>query len=186
MSHRVCPWWLGYFLASPVRRWISDDPHKLLAPYVHPGMTVLEPGPGMGFFTIPLAELVGPAGRVIAVDVQSRMIARLKRRVEKKGLSDRVDARVVPADSLDTAELAGKADFILAFAMVHEMPSSAAFFTQAAAAAKPSAYLFLAEPAGHVKPEAFEQELAEAAEAGFRVVDRPQVRRSYSAVLQKT
>ena len=61
----VCPWWAGYILASPLRRLIQD-PRSLLAPYVHPGMTVLEPGPGMGFFTLELARLVGPAGRVIA------------------------------------------------------------------------------------------------------------------------
>ena len=51
MAERVCPWWLGYLLASPMRRWL-EDPVDILAPYVHEGMTVLEPGPGMGFFTL--------------------------------------------------------------------------------------------------------------------------------------
>ena len=69
MGKRVCPWWLGYLLASRIRRWISDDPRKLLAPYVREGMTVFEPGPGMGYFTVELARLVGPVGRVVAVDV---------------------------------------------------------------------------------------------------------------------
>ena len=55
MAHRVCPWWLGYLLASPLRR-LMANPRKLLAPYVHEGMTVLEPGPGMGFFTLELAR----------------------------------------------------------------------------------------------------------------------------------
>jgi|SRR5579884_344259 len=151
MSKRVCPWWLGYFLASPVRRWISDDPRKLLAPYVREGMTVLEPGPGMGFFTVPLAELVGASGRVIAVDLQPRMIAGLKRRVAKAGLAGRVESRVVAADSLSVSDLAGKVDFILAFALVHEMPSSSRFFQEVGAAAKSGAKLLLAEPAGHVK-----------------------------------
>src|SRR6185503_21182636 len=52
---------------------IMQDPAAIVAPYVHAGMTVLEPGPGMGFFTLELARLVGPAGRVIAVDVEPRM-----------------------------------------------------------------------------------------------------------------
>ena len=56
MAERVCPWWLGYLLASPVRRWMAENPESLLAPYVREGMTVLEPGPGMGFFTLPLAR----------------------------------------------------------------------------------------------------------------------------------
>jgi len=71
MSHTVCPWWLGYVLASPLRR-LFLDPVKLLSPYVQAGMTVLEPGPGMGFFTLELARLVGPAGRVVAVDIQPK------------------------------------------------------------------------------------------------------------------
>jgi ubiquinone/menaquinone biosynthesis C-methylase UbiE len=49
-------------------------------------MTVLAPGPGMGFFTIPLARLVGPSGRVIAVDLQPKMIESLKRRASKAGV----------------------------------------------------------------------------------------------------
>jgi ubiquinone/menaquinone biosynthesis C-methylase UbiE len=73
MGHRICPWWLGYILASPLRR-LLQDPAALLKPYVREGMTVLEPGPGMGFFTVELARHVGPSGRVIAVDVQPRMI----------------------------------------------------------------------------------------------------------------
>jgi 2-polyprenyl-3-methyl-5-hydroxy-6-metoxy-1,4-benzoquinol methylase len=80
MAHRVCPWWIGYLLASPVRRWFGQDPVGILSSYVHESMTVLEPGPGMGFFTIPLARLVGNAGRVIAVDMQPKMIKGLKRR----------------------------------------------------------------------------------------------------------
>jgi len=44
MGHRVCPWWIGYLLASPLRRWLGQDPVKILSPYVREGMTVLEPG----------------------------------------------------------------------------------------------------------------------------------------------
>jgi SAM-dependent methyltransferase len=81
MAHRVCPWWLGHVLINPLRR-LWQDPRKILAPFVREGMTVLEPGPGMGFFTLELARLVGPSGRVVALDVQSKMLDRLKRRAE--------------------------------------------------------------------------------------------------------
>ena len=56
-------------------------------------MTVLEPGPGMGFFTLELARLVGPEGRVIAVEVQPQMIAGLRRRAERATLIDRIETR---------------------------------------------------------------------------------------------
>ena len=59
-KHDVCPWWMGYLLACPLRRFF-EDPAKILATYVREGMTVLEPGPGMGFFTLELARRVGDA-----------------------------------------------------------------------------------------------------------------------------
>lgn len=185
MSKRVCPWWLGYVLVSPWRRW-REDPRAILAPYVRAGMTVLEPGPGMGFFTLELARLVGPQGRVIAVDVQSRMLERLKRRAAKAGVMERIEARQAAADSLGVADLAASVDFILAFAVVHEMPTAGVFFAEAAAASKPGALLLLAEPSGHVSQAEFEAELQAAAAATFVVVDRPAIRGSSTAVLRKS
>jgi tRNA A58 N-methylase Trm61 len=185
MSERVCPWWLGHLLASPLRR-LLHDPGKVVTPYIRPGMTVLEPGPGMGFFTTELARQVGPSGRVIAVDVQPRMIAGLKRRIAKAGLADRVDARVALKDSLELTDATGKVDFTLAFAMVHEMRDSARFFAEAAQASKPGAQLLLAEPSGHVSQEKFDKELQEAAQAGFAVVERPTIRHSQAALLKKS
>ena len=85
MAQEVCPWWLGYFLISPLRR-LLQDPRKLVGPYVREGVIVLEPGPGMGFFTLELGRLVGPSGRVVAVDIQPRMLSNLKRRAARAGL----------------------------------------------------------------------------------------------------
>ena len=172
MSHRVCPWWLGYWLISPLRKF-WQNPHEMLAPYVHEGMRVLEPGPGMGYFTLEMARLVGPLGQVVAVDVQPQMIDRLKRRATKAGLLDRVDARVPPAESMGITDLQSSVDFTLAFAVVHEFPDAGRFFVEVAAACKPGAALLLAEPSGHVKAAAFDAELQAAATAGLRLVDRP-------------
>ena len=185
MSKRVCPWWLGYLLASPVRRWLSQDPRKILGPYVREGMTVFEPGPGMGFFTLELARLVGNSGRAVAVDVQPRMIAGLKRRAAKAGLQDRIETRLTAADSMGVSDLAGRVDFTLAFAMVHELPSAGQFFSEAAEVSKHGATLLLAEPQGHVNPQEFDAELQEAAKAGFDVVERPSIRRSHAALLKR-
>ena len=184
MGHRVCPWWLGYFLISPLRRLLLN-PNKVLSPFVREGMTVLEPGPGMGFFTLPLARMVGSSGRVIALDVQPKMIRKLQRRLAKAGLESRVDVRLVAPDSMGISDLRDKVDFTLAFAVLHEMPSAAQFFAEAAAASKPGAQLLLVEPAGHVKDEAFEAELRDAAQAGFNLVDHPPIGHSHAALLQK-
>jgi hypothetical protein len=83
------------------------------------------------------------------------------------------------------ADLSGKVDFTLAFAMVHEMPSAVRFFTEAAAALRPGANLLLVEPAGHVKSAKFDEELQAAGQAGFTIVARPPIRRNHAALLQK-
>ena len=184
MSHRVCPWWLGYFLISPLRRW-WQNPARILDGYVHPGMTALEPGPGMGFFTLELLRLVGPTGRVIAVDVQPKMIDRLKRRADKAGLLNRLDARLASAEAMALNDLSASVDFTLAFAVVHEFPDTREFFRQIAAASKPGASLLLAEPPGHVKSATFESEITAAGESGFQLQSRPSVPRSHAALLQK-
>jgi ubiquinone/menaquinone biosynthesis C-methylase UbiE len=51
---------------------------------------VADIGAGGGWFTIRLAQRVGPNGRVFAEDVQPQMIESTKRRVANQGLSDRV------------------------------------------------------------------------------------------------
>jgi len=139
----------------------------------------------MGFFTVELACQVGASGRVVAVDVQPRMIAGLKRRLANAGLLERTDARLAPSDSLGVQDLQGEVDFALAMAVVHEMPSSSRFFAEVAQAMKPGATLLLAEPSGHVKKDAFEAELQDAAAAGLELTGRPVIRRSQAALLTK-
>jgi SAM-dependent methyltransferase len=180
----TCPWWLGYLLASPVRR-IFQRPAKVLAGHVRPGMTVLEPGPGMGFFTLELARLVGGSGRVIAVDIQPRMLDGLRRRAAKAGVLDRLDTRLAAPDSLGLADLAGTVDFTLAFAVVHELPAAAPFFREVARASKPGARLLFVEPKGHVTASKFDAELQAARDAGFTLVEPPSQRRSHTALLAR-
>jgi SAM-dependent methyltransferase len=148
-------------------------------------MTVLEPGPGMGFFTLELARLVGPAGRVVAVDIQPRMLASLQRRAARAGLRERVDARVAQPDTLGITDLAGSVDFTLAFALVHELPAAQPFFQEVATASKPRAGLLFAEPTGHVKAPDFEAELQAAIHAGFELAERPAIRSSRAAFLSR-
>jgi ubiquinone/menaquinone biosynthesis C-methylase UbiE len=183
-QHRVCPWWLGRLLASPLRR-LLQDPDKILAPFVRPGMTVLEPGPGMGFFTLPLARMVGEGGCVHALDVQKKMLVGLERRAKKPGLSARIRARLAQPDSLGIGNLTGKVDLLWAFAVVHEMPSADTFFSEIASTLKPNGIVLLAEPAGHVSSADFEAELEAAKRQGLYIAERPVIRRSHAAVLKK-
>jgi SAM-dependent methyltransferase len=182
MANHVCPWWLGYFLVSPLRR-LWQPPEKILAPFVREGMLVLEPGCGMGFFTLDLARIVGPNGRVVAVDLQDRMLAGLRRRAARAGLLDRIDVRPAQANRLGIADLAGRVDVALALHVVHEVPDAAGFFAEIAASLKPDGRLLFVEPRGHVSADVFGASLAMAEKAGFRIVDRPTIRRDPAALL---
>lgn len=183
MSHRVCPWWVGYLLASPVRR-LLHDPAGILAPHVREGMTVLEPGPGMGFFTLELARRAGPSGRVVAIDVQPRMLAGLRRRAARAGLASRIEMRQARPDSLGVEDLAGKVDLVVAFAVVHELPDAGHFFAEVRPTLAPGATVLVAEPAGHVKARDFEESMAAATRAGLRREPGPAIRRSLTALLR--
>ncbi len=184
MSQFVCPWWLGYTLIVPVRRW-WQDPAAILAPYVAEGMTVLEPGPGMGFFTLELARRVGSRGRVVAVDVQPRMLAALGRRLKRAGLADRVERRLAAPEGMGVEDLRGAVDFVLAFAVVHEMKDAARFLAEAHAALRPGGRMLLSEPAGHVSGKAFEATVSLGREAGFAEAGRPAIRSSRSVILTR-
>ena len=93
MAERLCPLWMGYLLLCPMRRW-QEKPEELLAPYLRDGMTVLEPGPGMGFFTLPMSRMAGPAGRIVVVDIQPKMLESLRKRARKAGTLERIDTRL--------------------------------------------------------------------------------------------
>jgi len=184
-SHRVCPWWIGYLLVSPLRR-LFQDPRRILAPHVRPGMTVLDFGPGMGYFSLPAARLVGPTGRVVCVDLQERMLAGLARRARRAGLAGRIEARRASADDLGLSGLEDRIDFALAFAVVHEVPEPERLLRGIRGALKRDGRLLIAEPIGHVAEEAFAATIASAGRAGLTVIDRPRIRRSRTALLAPT
>lgn len=182
MSVHTCPWWLGFGLASPFRR-LSYDPRAVLQPFVRPGMTVLEPGPGMGFFTLELARLVGRGGRVICVDIQRQMLEGLRRKAERRGLASRIEPRLADATEMPVDDLKGCVDFVLAFAMVHELSDPAGFFRAALKTLKQDGRVLVSEPRWHVPEASFRRSLGAAEEAGFLVTAEPKIRGNRSALL---
>lgn len=169
MAEHVCPPWLGWMLVSPLRK-LVESPRKMLADQVTPGMKILEPGPAMGFFTLPLAQMTGPEGQVVAVDIQQTMLDRLKIRAQKAGLAGRIDLRLGSPDSLAVDDLAGSFDLAVVIHMLHETGDQAAFLDRLAQALKPGGKLLIKEPPGHVKEQAWKLSLDLAQKAGFKVV----------------
>lgn len=146
---------------------------------VRPGAVVADVGAGGGFLTVRLARAVGEEGRVLAVDINPRVIERLRARVDKEGLANvhviegNVDDPHLPRSSLDAAVIVNS---------YHEMTSYHAMLDHLRNALKPDGRLVIVEPlsekrrngsrdeqtrAHEIAPGFVEQDMRE---AGFRIV----------------
>ncbi len=182
MPHHTCPWWLGYALANPIRR-LVHEPEKILAPYVREGITALDLGSGMGFFSLAMARLVGAQGKVICVDLQQEMLKALHKRAARAGLAERIRLQRATQDDI---HVTGPVDFALAFWMAHEVADVRRFLGQVFSVLKPSGSMLLVEPRIHVTGREFQRTIAHARDSGFTVGEAPLVSISRSAILRKT
>jgi cyclopropane fatty-acyl-phospholipid synthase-like methyltransferase len=172
---------MAYTFDNKLRR-LFHNPELMLDLWVGQGMTVLDIGCGMGYFSIAMAGMVGEKGAVVSVDLQEKMLAMVLRRAERAGVRERIHPHLSGSDRLN---LPRKAGFALAFWMVHEVPDLAAFFADVYSALEPGGSFFIAEPGLHVGEDTFEKELSAALAAGFCERCRPRVRFSRAAVLER-
>jgi ubiquinone/menaquinone biosynthesis C-methylase UbiE len=96
---------------NPFRR-VFLPPRRLTKPYVSKGQVAADIGCGPGFYTISLAEGVGPEGKVYAVDLDEKAIRALGKKAEKRGLRN-IEARATTACNVGFIRDAS-VDFILA------------------------------------------------------------------------
>ena len=182
LDGRVCPWWMAWTFDNPLRK-LFQDPERILGSLVREGMTVADIGCGMGYFSVAMAKMVGPGGRVLSVDLQEKMLQYLRRRASRAGMTDRITTVLAEPDDIKITD--SKVDFVLAFWMVHEVKDIPRFLGQVAAVPKPGGKVLYAEPRMHVTQKRFEEILGYAKDAGFAVNDYPKVGMSRSAVLER-
>lgn len=172
----TCPWWLGYTFDNPLRRALHD-PARILGGLVREGQTVVDVGCGLGYFSLALAKLVGPSGRVIALDIQAEMLDRARARARRRGVDGVIEFRRCAPDSLG---LRHPVDFVLAFWMLHEVRDLAGLLTQVGAALQPSGRFLVVEPKIHVPAARFAKMAAAIERSGFATDAGPPVRLSRS------
>ncbi|MFC1871707.1 class I SAM-dependent methyltransferase [Chloroflexota bacterium] len=178
---RVCPWWFCFTFDNVLRK-LFQDPERILKPYIMQGWTVLDVGPGMGYFTIPLAKLVGDTGKVIAADLQQKMLDGIYRRALKAGVQNRIKLNQSTPDSIGISEYI---DFCLAFWMVHEVPDRTRFFGEISSKLKRDGLLLFVEPKLHVSKENFNRTLGILKSTGLSAIGQPKIFLSYSTLLKK-
>mgnify|MGYP000064841931 CR=1 FL=1 len=178
----LCPWWLAYTFDNPLRK-LVHNPRKILAPWVKEGMTAVDVGCGMGFFSIGMARMVGDSGRVLAVDLQQQMLDITCKRAERTGVAHRITAHRCESQRLGVNQ---PADFILAFWMVHETPDAGNFFSQLRACLRPSGKILVAEPRMHVSKTTFENTMNAAEAVGLQLTGKPRIRFSLTALFERS
>lgn len=178
----ICPWWLAYTFDNPLRR-VFHKPEKIFAPYLKAGMTAVDIGCGMGYFSIGMAHLVGDKGKVIAVDLQQQMLDVLVERAGKAGVAQRIQTILCSNDDLKVTDMV---DFVLAFWMVHETPDRKSFFRQVYDILTPGGKLIVAEPKLHVSKKDFSKTKSSAEKSGFSQGAAVSISLSHAAVFEKT
>jgi ubiquinone/menaquinone biosynthesis C-methylase UbiE len=103
MGHQAADW-----LERPEREQ-EERPDKLIfALRLKKGEIVGDIGAGSGYITFRMAERVGPAGKIYAVDIQPEMLAIIKKRMKERKLTNVVPVQgaekdpKLPANTLDT------------------------------------------------------------------------------------
>jgi len=159
-----------------------QNPRRILAGHVGPGMSVLDFGCGPGFFTIEAARLAGENGRVVAADLQPEMLEKLARSVRGTGLEKRILIHRCQADRIGAE---GPFDTVLAIYVLHETPDQARALEEIRGLLKPGGRLLVVEPQHRVTSEKFEEMLGIAGRLGFKVAGRPRVFMSRAASLSR-
>ncbi len=130
------------WLDRPEREEEEHPDEALQAIGIRRGMVVADVGAGSGVMTFKMAKLVGPSGKVYAVDIQPQMLEILQTRAQR----DKVTNVQTVLDTVSDPKLpAGAIDLILLVDVYHEFSQPQAMLDHMREALKPNGRLVLLE-----------------------------------------
>jgi len=170
-NDHVCPHTMAFMLDNWLRK-IMQNPRRIVGEYIHEGDTVADLGCGPGFFSIEMAKIVGPKGKVYAADLQEQMLNHTRKKSLKHRTSDWMVFHRCQKDRVGLP-LQNQADFILAFYMIHETPNPKSFLQEVKGFLKKGGKLLVVEPKMHVDEALFQEMVGQGQEVGLSVVNFP-------------
>jgi len=121
------PQFLANIIDNPLRRAIQPPRETAIRHGLKKGMNVLEVGPGNGRYTIAAANVLGPEGKIVTIDIEKKMIERVIKRVKQENVAN-VNAEVADVYKLPYEDLFF--DVIYMIAVINEIPDQKSAFKE--------------------------------------------------------
>jgi SAM-dependent methyltransferase len=139
----ACPYSQRYLVDGPHPIITRERLRQVLAPQT--GERILEIGPGTGYYTLEMAEWVGPQGAVEIFDIQQEFLDHTMQRAQERGLSNvaptQGDATRLPYED-------GSFDAVVLVTVLGEIPDRAAALREIARVLRPGGRLVAGELIG--------------------------------------
>ena len=129
-------------LDSPLRELSQPRKETVERLGLRPGQRVLEIGIGSGYFTLEAARLLGPDGRLTAVDVQPQIVAQAASKVAREGLAN-VEVRVASSSTLPFSD--GTFDLVFLVTVLGAVPDKGRTLREIRRVLKPNGRLSITE-----------------------------------------
>ena len=137
------PGFMTRLIDNPIRRKFIQKPETIAERMkLESGMTVLEIGPGKGSYTKAIAKSILPDGKVYAIDIQESVLNRLKKRIEKEGITN-----IIPKidDAYNLSFKDESLDRVLLIACLPEIPDPIRALKEFRRVLKPNGLISLSE-----------------------------------------
>jgi ubiquinone/menaquinone biosynthesis C-methylase UbiE len=121
----------------------EEDPDRMLAALdIKKGSVVADIGAGVGYHVWRLADIVGPAGKVIGEDIQEGMIRLLRKNVDDRKLRN---VEIILGTATDPKLPENSLDLVLMVDVYHEFSEPATMMKHIQQALKPDGRVVLVE-----------------------------------------
>jgi predicted methyltransferase len=121
----------------------EEKPQLLIdALEIEPGQTIADLGAGSGYYSFRIAPLVGPTGKVLAIDIQPAMLEVITQRASRERIAN---VAAVRASVRDPNLAPGSVDLLFMVDVYHELEYPYEVMTKVRAALKPGGRVALIE-----------------------------------------